>query len=40
MGEIKSYWQNFIAGEWTDGSNGARIAVENPATKETLAEIA
>src|SRR5437763_13947303 len=29
-----------IAGEWRDGSEGATIAVEDPATEETLTEIA
>ena len=39
-GEIKRYWQNYIAGERIDGGDGGCIAVENPATLEPLAEIA
>ena len=38
--EIKKYWQNYIDGQWTDGRDGGRIALENPATGEPLAEIA
>jgi acyl-CoA reductase-like NAD-dependent aldehyde dehydrogenase len=38
--EIKAYWQNFIGGRWVDGADGGRIAVEDPATGETIAEIA
>jgi len=38
--DIKSYWQNYIDGRWTDGQGGGRIALENPATAEPLAEIA
>ena len=37
MGSIKPYWQNFIDGNFCDGGAG-RIAVENPATGEVLAE--
>ena len=39
-GEIKRYWQNYIAGERIDGGDGGCIAIENPATLEPLAEIA
>ena len=39
-GKFKSYWQNFIGGEWVDGATGERIAVENPATGEQIAEVA
>ncbi len=38
--EIKSYWQNHIAGEWVDAEGGRRITTENPATGETIAEVA
>lgn len=38
--DIKPYWQNHIGGEWVDGEGGARIAVEDPATGETIAEAA
>ncbi|HYM31535.1 MAG TPA: aldehyde dehydrogenase family protein [Candidatus Cybelea sp.] len=37
---IKPYWQNFIGGRWVDASDAARIPVENPATGETIAEVA
>lgn len=32
--------QLFIDGEWRDSSNGKKLAVENPATEETVAEVA
>src|SRR5947207_3535746 len=32
--------QLFIGGEWRDGSEGGTIPVEDPATQETIAEIA
>lgn len=32
--------QMFIDGEWCESSNGKKLAVENPATEETIAEIA
>lgn len=35
--EIAHYWQNFIAGEWVDGS-AERISVADPATGDRLAE--
>ena len=35
--EIASHWKNFVAGEWVDGGAG-RLPVENPATREILAE--
>ena len=34
---LKDYWQNYIDGEWRNGGAG-RLAVENPATGEVLAE--
>ena len=37
---IKSYWQNYIGGKWVDAVGGGRIAVEDPATGKTIAEIA
>ncbi|MEM9331948.1 MAG: aldehyde dehydrogenase family protein [Pseudomonadota bacterium] len=37
MSEIKPYWQNYIDGEWVDGSSQP-IDVINPATGEKLAE--
>src|SRR5439155_13613366 len=30
----------YIGGEWVDGSEGDTIAVEDPATEETLVEVA
>src|SRR5450759_2690373 len=38
--KLKTYWQNFIGGEWVDGATGERIAVENPATGEKIADVA
>ena len=38
--EIKTYWRNYISGEWVDGADEERIAIENPATGRPLAEIA
>jgi aldehyde dehydrogenase (NAD+) len=38
----KRYWfssQLYIDGRWTDGSSDARVAVRNPATEETIAEV-
>src|SRR4029078_2280664 len=32
--------QLYIGGEWRDGSDGETIAVEDPATQETLVEVA
>src|SRR5580700_2681210 len=32
--------QLFINGEWCDSSSGKKLAVENPATEETIAEVA
>jgi len=37
---VKAYWQNFINGKWVDGSTAGRIAVDNPATGEIIAEVA
>lgn len=37
---IRSYWQNYIGGRWVDAAGGARIAVEDPATGATVAEVA
>lgn len=36
---IKSYWQNYINGEFVDGGAG-RLAVDNPADGSILAEVA
>jgi aldehyde dehydrogenase (NAD+) len=37
---IKSYWKNYINGEWVDGSDGGRISVEDPAQGSPICEIA
>jgi len=34
---LKSYWPNYVGGQWVDGGAGT-IAVEDPATGETVAE--
>ena len=38
--QIKEHWQNYIDGEWVDGSTGQTIPIINPATGEQVAEIA
>ncbi|MDR3473009.1 MAG: aldehyde dehydrogenase family protein [Devosia sp.] len=40
VSEVRKYWRNFIDGEWVDASDGGRIAVEDPATGEIIAEVA
>jgi aldehyde dehydrogenase (NAD+)/betaine-aldehyde dehydrogenase len=40
MNEIRTYWKNFIGGDWVDGANGERITITNPATAEPIAEVA
>ena len=40
VGEVRKYWRNFIDGEWVDASDGRRIAVDDPATGEIIAEVA
>jgi len=37
---LKSYWKNYIGGQWVDGLNNDRITVENPATAQPLTEVA
>ena len=37
---LRSFWRHYIGGKWVDGIAGKRIDVENPATAETLAEVA
>jgi len=34
---LKSYWPNYVGGQWVDGGAGT-IAVDDPATGETVAE--
>ena len=34
------YRQLFIDGQWVDATGGKRLAVINPATEETIAEVA
>ncbi len=38
--QIKAYWQNYIDGECCDAASGERLAIEDPATEETIAEVA
>ena len=38
--QIKERWQNFIDGDWVDGSTNETIPVINPATSEQISEIA
>ncbi|MCG2633592.1 MAG: aldehyde dehydrogenase family protein [Gammaproteobacteria bacterium] len=38
--DLKQYWPLFIGGDWVDAADGERIAVENPATGQTISEIA
>lgn len=38
--DMKTYWRNFIDGEWRDSASGARIAVTDPATGAQIAEVA
>ncbi|SDK60526.1 aldehyde dehydrogenase family protein [Aliiruegeria lutimaris] len=37
---IRSYWKNYIAGKWVDASNGGRLPVTDPATGQTICEVA
>lgn len=37
---LRSYWRQYIGGKWIDGIAGKRISIENPATAESLAEVA
>lgn len=37
---IRDYWRNFIGGEWLDAADGGRIPVLDPATGETICEVA
>lgn len=37
MTEIRRYWKNYIDGAFVDGGAG-RIAIDDPATGETIAE--
>ena len=40
MTNIRPYWQNFINGEWVDGSSCEIIVITNPATNEPISEVA
>lgn len=37
---IRSYWQNFIDGDWIDSRDGRTIPITNPATGKVIAEVA
>ncbi|SHM78991.1 betaine-aldehyde dehydrogenase [Roseovarius litoreus] len=37
---VKEYWQNYVNGKWVDGGDGGRITVMNPATAQSLAQVA
>ncbi len=37
---MRDYFQNYINGEWVDGSSGERIVLEDPATAEAFASAA
>lgn len=36
MSEIKSYGQNYVAGNWRDGNRGGGNGIENPAAGRAL----
>ncbi|MFC3166222.1 aldehyde dehydrogenase family protein [Ciceribacter thiooxidans] len=38
--QIRSYWRNFIDGEWVDSSDGRTIPVTDPATGRNIAHVA
>lgn len=38
--QIKKRWQNYVDGEWVDGSTGETIPVTDPAAGEQIAEVA
>jgi len=38
--ELKKYWKNYIDGKWVDGLSQERIAIENPATGQVIADVA
>jgi aldehyde dehydrogenase (NAD+)/betaine-aldehyde dehydrogenase len=38
-GTVRPSWRNYIGGQWVEAADGRRIAVENPATGETIAEV-
>jgi succinate-semialdehyde dehydrogenase/glutarate-semialdehyde dehydrogenase len=40
IGSVGSYRQLYINGKWVDSSSGKRLAVINPATEESIAEVA
>ena len=37
---VRDYWRNFVDGEWVDAADGGRLPVLDPATGETIAEVA
>ncbi|MBN9307952.1 MAG: aldehyde dehydrogenase family protein [Devosia sp.] len=38
--KVRDYWRNFVGGEWVDAADGGRIAVLDPASGETICEVA
>ncbi|MBW3603756.1 MAG: aldehyde dehydrogenase family protein [Actinobacteria bacterium] len=40
MTEIDSYWRSYIGGRWVDAADGRRRTLIDPATAESLAEVA
>jgi aldehyde dehydrogenase (NAD+) len=38
--KVKEYWRHYIDGEWTDGVDGGRIPVIDPATGDQFTEVA
>jgi aldehyde dehydrogenase (NAD+) len=39
-GKLRSFWRNYIDGDWVENAAGRRLPVENPATGETICEVA
>jgi aldehyde dehydrogenase (NAD+) len=37
---VKTYWRNYIGGQWCDGEDGRRLSVDDPATAMPVAEVA
>ncbi|MHB1104627.1 MAG: aldehyde dehydrogenase family protein [Devosia sp.] len=39
-GQVRSYWRNFIGGEWVNAADGRRIPILDPATGEVISHVA